>query len=59
MLKKIFIDEKIKKDIRESYPILTDSDNKILWIPGIKKSIFDCYNKEFYDIIIKYIKKGE
>lgn len=58
-LKKIFIDEKINKDIRNSYPVLTDSENKILWIPGIKKSIFDCYNDKFYDIIIKYIKKGE
>lgn len=58
-VKKIFIDEKIKKDIRNSYPILTDSEGKILWIPGIKKSIYDCYNKDFYDIIIKYIKKGE
>lgn len=58
-IKKIFIDEKIKKDIRNNYPILTDSENKILWIPGIKKSIFDCYNDKVYDIIIKYIKKGD
>ena len=56
-VKKIFIDEKIKKDKRDTYPIVTDSNNNILWIPGIKKSKFDCYNKEFYDIIIKYTKK--
>lgn len=58
-IKNIFIDEKICKDKREMYPIVTDSDGKVLWIPGIKKSKFDCYNKKFYDIIIKYIKKGE
>jgi len=58
-VKKIFIDEKIPARLRNNYPILTDSDNKVLWIPGIKKSIFDCYNKENYDIIIKYIKKGD
>ena len=49
-INKIFIDEKIEKDLRKTYPILTDSNNNILWIPGIKKS-------KFYDIIIKYTKK--
>lgn len=58
-ISKIFIDEKISKDKRNNYPIVCDSKNNILWIPGIKKSKFDCYNKEFYDIIIKYTKKGE
>ena len=56
-INKILIDEKIEKEIRYSYPVLTDSDNNILWIPGIKKSKYDCYNKDFYDIIIKYTKK--
>lgn len=56
---KIFIDEKIEKEKRNNYPIVCDSNNNILWIPGVKKSKFDCYNKEFYDIIIKYTKKGE
>lgn len=54
---KIFINEKIEKDIRSLYPIVTDSNNNVLWIPGIKKSKFDCHNRGFYDIIIKYTKK--
>ena len=58
-IKNIFIDEKINKDLRDSWPIVTDSKINILWIRGIKKSKFDCYNKSFYDIIIKYTKKGE
>lgn len=58
-VKKIFIDEKIPVRIRNSYPILTDSKNNVLWIPGIKKSIFDCYNKDNYDIIIKYTREGD
>jgi len=58
-VKKIFIDEKIPVKIRNGYPLLTDSDNKVLWIPGIKKSIFDCYNKDNYDIIIKYTREGD
>lgn len=56
---RIFIDEKLKSSIRNIYPIVTDSNNNILWIPGIKKSKFDCSNGMFYDIIIKYTKKGE
>ena len=56
---RIFIDEKVSKDLRKGYPILCDSNGTILWIPGVKKSKFDCYNKDNYDIIIKYIKKGE
>ena len=58
-IKNIFIDEKLPKEERNFYPVLTDSKGIILWIPGIKKSIFDCYNSNNYDIIIKYIKKGE
>ena len=58
-VKKIFIDEKIPTRIRNGYPILTDSNNNVLWIPGIKKSIFDCYNKDNYDIIIKYTREGD
>lgn len=58
-IKKIFIDEKINKNLRDGWPIVTDSENNILWIPGIKKSKFDCDNRAFYDIIIKYTKKGE
>ena len=37
---------------RKVYPIVTDSDNKILWIPGIKKSEFDKEKNEKYDIIL-------
>lgn len=53
-IKDIFIDEKIPKEIRNIYPIMTDDDGKILWIPGIKKSKFDVSNSKNYDIIIRY-----
>ena len=52
-IKDIFIDEKIDVRKREVIPILTDSNGKVLWIAGIKKSKF-CKNKnELYDIIVK------
>ena len=36
------------------YPIVVDSNDNILWIPGLKKSQFDRKNSIKYDIILKY-----
>ena len=54
----IFIDSKISMDDRKVWPIVTDSENKILWLPGLKKSNFDVPINGLYDIILKY-EKGE
>lgn len=51
-IKDIFIEKKIPKDKRDSYPLLVDSEDNILWIPNIKKSKFCCVNNENYDIIL-------
>ncbi len=48
----IFIDSKIPMDKRDLWPLLTDSDNQILWVPGIKKSKFAKDKDEMYDIIL-------
>lgn len=53
-IKDIFIDEKIPKEQRDSYPIVVDNNDNILWIPGLKKSKFDKANDENYDIILWY-----
>ncbi len=53
-IKDLFINAKIPKDKRNNYPILVDSNNNILWIPGLKKSKFDSYLTQQYDIIIWY-----
>ncbi len=58
-IKDIFIDEKIPLSKRNAWPIVVDSEDKILWIPGLKKSDFDRPKDSKYDIIIKYLKKGE
>jgi tRNA(Ile)-lysidine synthase len=50
----IFINSKIPKQLRDSYPIVTDSTDKIIWIPGIKKSHLDRKKEQKYDIILKY-----
>ena len=53
-IKDIFIDEKIKKDIRKNYPVVVDADDNILWLPGIKKSKYDSLKTGKYDIILWY-----
>jgi len=58
-IKEIFIENKIPLNIRDTYPILVDSEDNILWIPNIKKSKFNSKKDEFYDIILKYCEKEE
>ena len=53
-IKDIFINEKIKKEQRDIWPIVTDANNTIIWLPGLKKSKFDKTFDDFYDIILKY-----
>lgn len=53
-LKDIFIDKKICLDKRDSWPVVVDSKGKIVWIPGIKKSVYDKKKIDSYDIVLKY-----
>jgi tRNA(Ile)-lysidine synthase len=50
----IFIEHKISMDDRDSWPIVCDAEDKIIWIPGLKKSKFDKEINEEYDIILRY-----
>ncbi len=50
----IFINEKIKISDRKLWPIVLDSKDNIVWIPGIKKSKFDKTGGTEYDIILRY-----
>ncbi|MCK9859240.1 tRNA lysidine(34) synthetase TilS [Paenibacillus sp. ATY16] len=34
----MFVDEKIAPSERERYPLLVDANNRLLWIPGIRRS---------------------
>ena len=53
-IKDIFIDCKVSTLERDKWPIVVDSEDKILWIPGVKKSKYTKLKNEKYDIIIKY-----
>ena len=53
-IKNIFIDSKVPIDKRDNYPIVVDSNDTIIWLPGLKKSQFDRKKIGKYDIILKY-----
>ncbi len=53
-IKDIFIDSKISGIDRETWPIVVDSTERVVWIPGLKKSKYDKSKDESYDIILKY-----
>lgn len=57
-VKQILIDSKIPKSKREHLIVMTDNNDKILWLPSVKKSEFDKSKEEKYDIIIKYSEKN-
>ncbi len=50
----IFIDNKIVSKDRNVWPVLVDADERVIWVPGLKKSKFDKEIHEEYDIILKY-----
>lgn len=53
-VKDIFIDSKIPINKRDLWPIVVDSNDVIVWIPGLKKSKFDVPKNKNCDIILKY-----
>lgn len=53
-VKDVLINEKIPVRKRDLFPIVTDSRNEILWLPGVKKSKFDVARNGIYDIILSY-----
>ena len=40
------------QDVKSYYPIVVDSNDEIIWLPGLKKSKFDSKNSGKYDIIL-------
>lgn len=50
----VFINEKITVTERDMWPIVVDSDDVVVWLPGLKKSKFDKQKNEKCDIILRY-----
>lgn len=53
-LKEIFIENHISQEDRDMWPILVDSRDEILWLPGLKKSKYNQPKEEKCDIILRY-----
>ena len=53
-VKDIFIDEKVPISQRDLWPVVVDSEDKIVWLPGLKKSKFDVSKNKKCDIILRY-----
>ena len=58
-LKDIYIDEKLSMKQRHNQPVVTDSNNEIIWLPGLKKSKYDRSKRGNYDIILEYYKEEQ
>lgn len=58
-LKNLFIEQKVPVQERNSWPVVTDYSNQILWIPGLKKANHPFVgNSSNRYIRLKYIKHG-
>ena len=58
-IKDIFIEAKIPLNKRNIYPLITDSNDNIVWIPNIKKSKYNVKKDGLYDIILTSYKESE
>lgn len=57
-LKDIFIDEKVPKQEREKWPVVTDACDRIVWLAGLKKGAVEV-NKESGIFIKLHVDKKE
>lgn len=51
-IKSIFIEEKVPIMDRNGWPIITDCNGEILWLPGLKKSHWDISNEQHSNYLI-------
>ncbi|MBM6616089.1 tRNA lysidine(34) synthetase TilS [Bacillus suaedaesalsae] len=57
-LKDIFIDAKIPIHNRDSWPVVEDSEGRVLWLPGLKKSRFETpENTQLSYIVLQYKRR--
>ncbi|WLV24774.1 tRNA lysidine(34) synthetase TilS [Aciduricibacillus chroicocephali] len=53
-LKDLFIDEKIPREKRDCWPVITDASGRILWLPGLRKAVMPAEG-EGNMVCLKYI----
>ncbi|GAB4072150.1 tRNA lysidine(34) synthetase TilS [Barrientosiimonas marina] len=57
-LKDIFIDAKIPVNERDMWPVITDNNDNVLWLPGLKKGLPPIQAEKGSCIQISYTKRG-
>ena len=57
-VKEIMIESKIPKFLRDTWPIITDSNDQIIWVPLLKKSAFCRQQVKGHVITIDYCHRG-
>ncbi len=54
-LKKLFVERKIPIHLRDSWPIVTDKNGVIVWVPGLQQVSAE-YSPNAINIMVKYIE---
>jgi tRNA(Ile)-lysidine synthase len=58
-IKAIFIDKKVPRHLRDSWPVVCDAEGSVVWLPLLQKSAFETEElKEDSYILIHYKKQG-
>ena len=58
-LKDIFIDEKVPKPERDTWPVVTTADGQIIWLAGLKKGVIKSSGRREKFLQLHYQKNGE
>lgn len=56
-VKDIFIDEKIPPSLRSRIPVVTDAQDRILWIPGIRRSSIAAVGPQTSSVVLMAMEK--
>jgi len=56
-IKSLFIEKKIPVYLRDRWPIVTDADGEILWVPSVRKSAHEASDEETL-FILQYKKRA-
>ena len=58
-VKSVFIDGKVPREQRQGWPVVTDGNKEILWLPGLKKSSREMEQKKGKTAFLFTYKKAE
>ncbi|PYZ95415.1 tRNA lysidine(34) synthetase TilS [Alteribacter lacisalsi] len=58
-VKDLLIDKKIPKDLRDRWPVITDADDRILWLPGLARAACACLTEITEDVLVMDFEPGD